>query len=425
MNVVLIIITSVILGVSILLLVGAFLNTLFNYRTVRKRIQYDQKRSEKGEVVLLKDSFLNEMFYYADKDFTSSAPPADPLGIYSPLLAAKWIFTLSQVILIITLVGVGVALFMTLTGNEADAESDSRFKQFIRLTFPMMMSVFISIIMIVYITAVYKKLYINQIWPQIQANQVKLNALHTVLLGSVVSTNDAAFLGALNNTSVSLNELHKEITQNAQTDAIVKRLVMLSLRDYFMTEVPSYESSPIRELFSADASKRPTQPGLYIRIDCSQTVQNYAYKYNTVLNPITDKSARANILASVSAKLNEINRTISTVRLESQPMVALLENFFRISTYYFFFMVVIVSAIVIGWYNLGCYIKVAWLWLKYNSLKVKVKLLPAKKDADGTPISNYKETQLKELEQDYMRESNALSCKKTSAPPNNAPPISP
>lgn len=408
----LVIITTTILFVSLFLFLGVFLGTLSNYRKLRKRIQYDQERSEKGEAVLLKDSFLNDLFYYADKDFSLAAPPADPIGVYSALIATKWIFTLSQVILIVTLVGIGIALFKSLTGSDDESNSEGAFKQFMRMAFPMIMSIILAMMMIFYLKSIYIKQYTNQIWPQIIENQKKLNELHTLILGSLAVPGDTEFYQKIATDNATLDEIHSQISPNSSDNNNIRRIVTLSIRDYFMAEVPSYTTSPIRNLFVVDSSKQMTTPGLYIRIDCSRTVQNYAYKYEKILKGFTDLKKRAEILAGVSDKINEINKKISAVRLESQPMITLIENFFRISTYYFFFMVIIVLAIIIGWYNLGCRINRVWLLVKYFFLKLKTRILPVKKDKDGNPIVN-KEALIQELEQEYERKVAALECVKT------------
>jgi len=393
--------TVALLGIVFLLFLAVFLGAFFNYRTIKKIIRYDQERIEKGNSVLMKDSFLNKALYYADKDFTKK-DVEDPLNMFTVLSLSKIIFTITQVCLLITLIIAVILFFKEFSGEDKNKLSLSVFAM---IGFPVMACFIMSFMIIIYIKSIYKKLYSNQAYVQIKQNNDLLNGVHKKILDSISSTSDVNFYSWLN--TETLDTLNSKVLSDNPTQSVIeKRLVALSLRDYFMKEVPDYNNSPIKNLFTSDASKRISNPGVYIRIDCSQTIQNYAYKYDVLLRNVSSHPKSNDILSNVSTTLGDINREIAQFRLKSEPMVILIENYFRVSTLYFFFMFIIISAIIIGWYSLGCKLGIGINFIKYWLLRfwgVIRKFILRKTDAE---VSEYRF----KIEEAYKNEVTDKQC---------------
>lgn len=356
-------VTIAFLGIVFLLFLIVFLATFLAYRNVKKRIRYDQTRIEKGDSVLLRDSFLEKALYYADKDFNQKGLE-DPLSIFGILTLIKVVFTLSQICLLFTLISVVILFFKEFTG-----ESELSLSAFALTIFPVMACFIMSFMLIIYIKTIFSKLYTNQAYEQIKKNNDLLNALHKKILDSVSPATDANFYSKLN--SATLEKLNETLFEDTPSQTLIeKRLVTLSLREYFMKEVPDYANSGISKLFTADAGNRTKDPAMYIRIDCTQTIQSYVYKHSVVLASVSSHSKSNEILSKVSDTLSEINQLISQFRLTSEPMVVLIENYFRVSTLFFFFMFIIIAAIIIGWYSLGCRLGKGVALIKFLLLKI-------------------------------------------------------
>ena len=359
-------VTIAFLGIVFLLFLMAFLATFLNYRGIKKRIRYDQERIEKGDSVLLKDSFLSKALYYADKDFTQK-DIKDELNIFTVLAFIKLVFTLTQICLLFGLIGVIVLFFKEFSGG-----NELTLSAFTVTVFPVLVCVIVSFLLIIYIKVIYTKLYVNQAYDQIKKNNDLLNNLHTKILVSISPPSDANFYALLEKET--LDGLNAKLLSDGPTQTFIeKRLVALSMRDYFMKEVPDYNNSEIKKLFTSDAASRTKDPANYIRIDCTQTIQSYVYKHDVVLKQITrlqDKDKANAILSNVSKTLGEINAQISQFRQKSEPMVVLLENYFRVGTLYLFFMVAIVFALIVSWYGLGCKLGKGVAGIKYGALKV-------------------------------------------------------
>jgi hypothetical protein len=388
------IIAQVILGISIFIFIAHFATSFSAYRAFKKYIQIDQEHSEKGDVVLLRDSLLAKILDYADKDFQKEEAPADdPLRIYSALSATRYIFILSQVILLLTLVGVGIALFMSLTGSESSDKKD-----FIEMAFPMLISLLLSIMMIVYVKAIYQRLYVNQAFEYMKLLKNQLNNLHSSILNAVSPSTDSEFCLALQNKDATQKSIHDMIKNTTRTETLKARLVSMSIREYFMSEVPDYNNSPISTLFHTDAEKRLSNPGNFIRIDCTRTLQNYSYKYPELLSGITKMEERRDLMVLISTEISNINQKISDIRMKSPPMITLLENFFRISSYFFFMMVVIVLSILIGWYGWWCKVKKVLNFFTYQFQKLKIRIT---KKGEEKKIE--REDALYKLKEEYER----------------------
>lgn len=352
-----------------------FLGHLNNYRKLMKMVRYDQERIEKGDSVLLSDSVLYKALQYSYEDF-SKKDSADPLNVFRTFELIKTVFIITQICLVFGMLTLIIMVMVELSSSESKME----WKTYMGALFPMLGCVLISFLLILFVKQFYNPLFVQQAYEKIKESQTKLNTVHTKMTSAISPVGDAEFYGWL--ASDTLDSLHKKITDgNPTVTTLTKRLVTLSVRDYFMKEVPDYANSPVRNLFTSDPARRITTPGLYIRIDCTQLVQNYAYKYDDVLkeiNRMTDKKEA--ILTNVSAAVNDINQAITEFRLSAEPTLTLVETYFRSSALYLFFVVLITFAIVIAWYNLGCplgkgvaYVKygILWVWAQIQGLYKK------------------------------------------------------
>jgi hypothetical protein len=383
MEAVLNILLLVLFILSLILFIFVFLGQLLNYRKMMKLVRYDQERIEKGDSVLLSDSALFKALQYSYEDF-SKPDSADPLNIFRTFELIRVVFILTQICLVVGMIAIMVIVFKEFSSSEGVFKL-STFKA---TMFPILGCLTISFLLILFIKQFYRPLFVNQAYEKIKESQTKLNNVHTKMTNAISPVGDAEFYGWLN--SETLDALHTKITEgNPPVTTLTKRLVTLSLRDYFMKEIPDYANSPVRNLFSSDPARRITNPGLYIRIDCTQLVQNYAYKYNDVLRAIypNDKAKAAAVLTNVSTAVNDINQSITEFRLNAEPTLILVETYYRASTLYLFFVVFIVLAIVVAWYNLGCplgkgvaYVKYGILWL-FGKLKYLIKKNELNKNA--------------------------------------------
>lgn len=347
------------LVIVLLLCLFIFVITLFGYRKLLKMVKYDQERIEKGDSVLLLDSVLYKALQYSSQDFSQSNT-TDPFNIFNTFGVIKVIHTISQFAIVIGMFHILIMIVMDLTTTK----NAFNFATFMGSVVPMLGCIVISSMMIVYVNQFYNPLFVNQAYEKIKESQGKLDTVHTKITQAVSPAADAEFYGWL--TSETLDSLHTKLTENGPTvETLTKRLVTLSLRDYFMKEVPDYANSPVRNLFVADASRRITNPGLYVRIDCTQLVQNYAYKYDAVLKEINKNTNVQTILTNVSTVVSEINQAITDFRLSAEPTLSLVETYFRAASMYLFFVAFIGFALFIAWYNLGCYLNFIVAWIKY------------------------------------------------------------
>jgi uncharacterized membrane protein YciS (DUF1049 family) len=348
-----------------------------------KMVRYDQERIEKGESVLLTDSVLYKALQYSYEDFSKKDSP-DPLNVFQTFEMMKAVFTLTQIALVVGMITILVVVFREFSSSDGKFQLST----YTAILFPLLGCLVISFMLILFVKQFYKPLFVQQAYEKIKESQTKLNNVHTKMTNAISPASDAEFYSWL--TSETLDSLHSKIIEDSPgATALTKRLVTLSLRDYFMKEVPDYSNSPVRNLFTSDPSRRITNPGIYIRIDCTQLVQNYAYKYDDVLREINKNSNAQSILANVSTAISDINQAITDFRLNAEPTLTLVETYFRSSTLYLFFVVFLTLAIVIAWYNLGCplgkgvaYVKFAvlWLWAQIKYLFKKKDTQPSKED---------------------------------------------
>lgn len=347
------------LAFSLLLCLYIFVKTLFGYRKLLKMVKYDQERIEKGDSVLLLDSVLYKALQYSSQDFSQSNT-TDPFNIFDTFNVIKGVHTISQFAIFLGMIQIVILII----GKLMATERTSNVSAFIGTIIPAMGCVLISFMMILYVNQFYNPLFVNQAYEKIKESQGKLDTVHTKITQAVSPAADAEFYGWL--TSETLDSLHTKLTENGPTaETLTKRLVTLSLRDYFMKEVPDYTNSPVRNLFVADASRRITNPGIYVRIDCTQLVQNYAYKYDAVLKEINKNTNVQTILTNVSTVVSEINQAITDFRLSAEPTLSLVETYFRAASMYLFFVAFVGIAFFIAWYNLGCYLNFIVAWIKY------------------------------------------------------------
>lgn len=377
------VINSILIGIMVFLMVFGFYTALMAYLRIRKNISTDQSRIENGEVVLLKDSVLEKILYYANKDYRSNPNLDDPLSMHSQLAISKWIFMVSQMLIMITLFALMLYIFFVIFSNSPDGNNADTIKDsLIRLGVPILFAAAISAVMVIYVKAIYHKMQtevlmkdINKLYSDINA----ANGLKNVISANMSSiTADAGFYTALQTKTIS--QMKTEIMNgNPSPTVLQKRIVTLSLYDYFNTELPNFSQSPIRHMFDASKQNFDTyNPADYVRMDCSRIIENYAYKYDLRFNASLSEENKTTILNESSKSIAAINESIAKLRIDIQPVVIYMENFFRTSYIYMFFMTAIVVIAVLRYYNL--YETIVGL---FKALWEKIKGWFGRKDTGG------------------------------------------
>jgi hypothetical protein len=353
--------TILVFVMAILLLIG-FISTLSAYLKIRKNIAKDQARIQNGETVLFGESFAYELLKYANTDYRANPEMEDPLSIHKQLNIAKWIFQMTQLLIMITLLGLVVYIFMVVFvgskgGNEtAGSETGSIKSSMFDFAVPFLFATFISVTMIIYVKAIYHPKYTETLLPDINklySNINDVNGIKSLIATNMSSKTEDPMIYTWLKTSTNQQIQSKIIGDSPNKKTLIRRIVTMSLYDYFKQELPNYDQSPVRQLFDSTTQNFDTvNPMDYIRLDCSRVIENYAYKYDLKFDPSTTADLKMEILNEVSTIIESINEKIAKIRIDIQPVLLYLENFFRAGFVYMMLMSILVLLAVLRYYNI-------------------------------------------------------------------------